>query len=448
MIDWKIFLTIALSAGLVVLCLAIAVIIRERFFKRSSVSPTTSTTPPTTNEKETEEEEKEKSKDRNWPWLALIGIVVVPLGIAMSIVFLTFNYTWTLPIVGTLRTPFLFLGLALVYLGFCLKTVKKEEYGVITLFGRMVKTVDEGLVFVPFWISQLFRFSTEQKTIEIGSGEQITPDTDGESPIIQCPKEIMVTFGDYEELATTPLPNGLPEWDGRKDAKDPFNRRVRASVKITIVVKIARQAVQQFVREVGTFEHGIAQLEKNARGVVDNICTKMTWAHFNHNQKEVAACLLASLEAFVADPKPQSFKHPAWRPIPKAVCWGLDIISVAVQPSAFAESVQTAFDSVASARQKKIATITDAAAARKKLEEDGEGNAAARKAMLFAEAEGAEKFGQICAESPEALALATLKAQENIAKEADFIIAPDADLVGLLAKGKKVLDRVGKGGTP
>ncbi len=359
----------------------------------------------------------------------------------MYIVFSSFNYTWSLPLVGNLRTPFLFLGLALVYLGFSLKTVKENEYGVIILLGKMIKTVDSGLVFVPLWVSRLVPFSTQQKTVEIGSGEETPSDH-----VIQFPKEILVTFGDCEELDKKTLPAGLPEWEGRKDATEPLNRRVRASVKVTVVVRIARDSVQQFVRQVGTFEHGIAQLEQNARGVVNDICTKITWAYFNHNQRKVAECFLASLEMFVADPKSQSLGHLAYHPIPKAVCWGLDIISVTVQPSFFAESVQAAFDSVAAERETKIATIEAVAGERKKLEEEGAGTAEARKLMLFAEAAGAQEFARICKDSPEALALATLKAQENIAKEADFIIAPDADLVGLLAKGKKVLDTMGKGG--
>jgi len=374
MIDWKIFLTIAAAAISLIVVMALIVVAKERFFaKRSAAVPTTT-----------------NSSDRDWPWLVIIGIVAIPLGIAELIVFLSFNYTWTLPFVGNLRMPFLFLGLALVYLGFCLRTVKEDEYGVISVLGRMMKTVDSGLVFVPLWVARLLPFPTQQKTIEMGSGEATPPEAGTTSHIIQCPKEIMVTFGDCEELKTTPFPDGLPLWEGMKDATEPLNRRVRASIKVMIVVRIARDAVQQFVKQVGSFENGIAQLEKNARGVVDDVCTKMTWAYFNHNQREVAEWLLVSLEAFVGDPNPHKHDHAAYKKAvtDKTMPWGLDIISVAVQPSAFAESVQTAFDSVAQARQTKIATITAAEGARKKLEEEGAGNASATRAMRIAEADG------------------------------------------------------------
>ncbi len=372
MIDWKLFLTIAAAAISFVVVMAIAVIIRERFFAKRSTIQTAAT----------------NSSDRNWSWLVIIGTVVVPLGIATVIVFLSFNYRWNAPLVGELRTPFLFIGLALTYLGFSLRSVKKDEYGVITFFGRMVKTVDSGLVFVPRSVADLFPFPTHQITIEIGSGEETPPEEGSASHIIQCPKEIMVTFGDCEGLKTTPLPKGLPPWEGGADINEPLNRRVRASVKVTIVVKIARSAVQQFVRTVGSFEHGIAQLEKNARGIVDDTCTKITWAYFNHNQKEVAKRLLVQLEAFVADPNPQYPEHLAREENKKVERWGLDIISVTVQPSAFAEAVQTAFDSVAAARETKIATIETAAGKRKQLEEEGAGTANALQALRVAEAAG------------------------------------------------------------
>ncbi len=445
MIDWKIFFTIVSAAMSIVFVMALIVIAKERFFKRSPAAPT-------------------PTDDRDWPWLVIIGMVAVPLGISVSVVFLTLNYTWRLPLVGDLRTPFLFLGLVLVYLVFCLKTVKENEYGVISFFGYMLKTVDGGLAFVPFLLCRLIPLPASQKTVEIGSDDSektsVSEPRDEALGIIRCAAPLSVMFAEKGEVTKESLTKigiiGLPYWEGLEKNDDPLNGRLKAGLKLTIVVRVARDAAQKFVKRVGSFENAIQQLEKNARGIVDDICTKITWAYFNRHQEEIADCLLGGLESFVADPDHKS-KHYKQNP-KNTEPWGLDIIEAAVQPSALASVIQAKIDDVTAAREEKISIEIRAAAKKKELQEHGEGNADAEGKMLEAKANGrlnmltaeANGLAKLIEEYKKERAIGseilTIKARERVAETADHTIISD-DILGPAAiKIKTALDAVSKKG--
>jgi regulator of protease activity HflC (stomatin/prohibitin superfamily) len=378
------------------------------------------------------------------------------------------NYTWERrPLIGDIRLPFVIIGLALGYLAASFKSVKEDEYGVVSFFGLMIKTTDSRLIFVPFLLCRLIRLSTSQITIEIGGGEvgdSTAISQKNGSNFVRCPEPLMVTFADGKEIEGQPMPKGLLEWPGTKNHDEPFNRRLRASLKVTIVVRIAQAAAQQFIRRVHTFENAVEQLDKSARGVVDDTCTKITWAYFNHHQQDVADHLLANLEDFVGDPNFQDpthlshLSHPSHpsHHLGKVLRWGIDVISAAVQPSAFADNVQQAFDSVTAARETRIAVEETAKGARKKLEEEGEGTAYAeeklltakatgRRKMLKAEADGlADLIAEYQKEPEIGGEILTLKAKENVAATAAHTIISDDILGPAAVRVMKAVDAASK----
>lgn len=472
MIDWKIFLTIATAALAIIFVMAIAVIAKERFFKRSpapapapipapSPSPIPPPPPPTSS----------SSKINLWrDWL---GFPVIGLTIGALLVGITY---WYAPnYISPLGTPLHPWLLVLFGFGFLLfgrvQTVEQDQLGVKTMLGMVIQTFGPGPTFVPVGLCKLTKLPANQFSIQIGASE--TAPTmhllDGlatAATIEQCQESLEVNFATPEQAKWT-----LDEVEERQireeDAatiekvkerralylRDSINTRLTAKMRITFLVQIDPGATREFAKNIVAPERAILELNELARAVVGRWCGKRTPAFVTRNLGLLGREILHNAEDLVGDAKPAKVeladgtKVIRHRDHINPQPWGLDIIRTEVHSPTFPEEVRTAIASVAKniADGEALSRLADGE--KEKRIKEGAGAAEARKSMLFAEAGGAEEFARICKDSPTALALATLKAQENIAKEADFIIAPDADLVGLLAKGRKVLDTIGKGGT-
>lgn len=237
----------------------------------------------------------------------------------------------------------------ILYTIFSFRTVGPTELGAILFFGKPIKEVSSGLVFVPLGICKL---ETETRLViqeELPGNPELIFRGDGETPKGMFPP-IRIPFADKPE-----------------EGDDPLNRRVTAEIVPVIRWRILTYIT--FLINIGSKEEAKRQMED----VTIALCMREL------PQKSVAEALVTL----------QDFNKKLQKTIEELVAsWGIKVETAQIKLINFHRVLNKAIASVAEAGFKKKAVITEGEGERQKRLLEGEGSGLAEKAILDGRTDG------------------------------------------------------------
>jgi regulator of protease activity HflC (stomatin/prohibitin superfamily) len=231
----------------------------------------------------------------------------------------------------------------ILYTIFSFRNVGQTELGAILFFGKPVKEVSSGLVFVPFGICKL---EIETRLViqeELPGNPELIFRGDGETPKGMFPP-IRIPFADKPEKGD-----------------DPLNKRITAEIVPVIRWRILNYIT--FLINIGSKEEAKRQMED----VTIALCMREL------PQKSVAEALVTL----------QDFNKKLQKTIEELVgSWGIKVETVQIKLINFHRELNKAIASVAEAGFQKKAVITVGEGERQKRMLEGEGSGLAEKAVL------------------------------------------------------------------
>lgn len=283
----------------------------------------------------------------------------------------------------------------ILYTIFSFRTVGPTELGAILFFGKPVKEVSSGLVFVPFGICKL---ETETRLViqeELPGNPELIFRGDGETPKGMFPP-IRIPFADKPE-----------------EGDDPLNRRVTAEIVPVIRWRILTYII--FLINIGSKEEAKRQMED----VTIALCMREL------PQKSVAEALVTL----------QDFNKKLQKTIEELVAsWGIKVETAQIKLINFHRELNKAIAGVAEAGFKKKAVITEGEGEKEKRMLEGEGSGLAEKAILDGRTAGFEEMTKRLRIKPELVLNAeTARAITSNPGQKTVIVGPRgfADIVGI-----------------
>lgn len=330
------------------------------------------------------------------------------------------------------------------YILMSLKIVGPTELGAVLLFGRPIKEVESGLVFVP-WIIYSLRKETKN-TIQMelpGEPEKVQKkDQDNIREGMVAPIRIVHAS---EETAI-----GTPE-EKKRFSGDSLHRRMTTEVSFIVRFRIIN--FKDFLEAVGSFEGprgAKKQMEDTVIAVAQNELGKRTPAQTIDDFVNINTTIRNAVEYLIGERpiNPVTGLPPAR---PKRH-WGVDLEDAYIKLIDPGEHVNTALAVTSSQVAAKPGIIVEAQARKEKVKLLGEGAGLAREAIKKGEAAGQLAILKAAAEGRVAIVkashgkagklIATLETMSQTSKDAKFIVTHPSDLLGMVAGAKVLIDQV------
>jgi regulator of protease activity HflC (stomatin/prohibitin superfamily) len=268
-----------------------------------------------------------------------------------------------------------------------LKSIGPTELGALLVFGRPVKELRSGLVFIPTGICSL---KTETRLV-------VQDELPADPEKIFRPKE------DESEIK---IPKGFKPpiritFAYRKgEDSDPLNNRITAEVVPVIRWKIIDYL--KFLAKIGSKEEARRQMEDAAvENLLENLA-KITPSDALKNLEKPNKELKKALEMAVED-------------------WGIELRGAKIKSINFNRELNEAITEIPKADLKREATILTAKGEKKKRELEGKGAGAAEKAVLSGRTKGLVDMAEKLGVKPE-LVLSALTAQSITDSESNKVI--------------------------
>jgi len=303
-----------------------------------------------------------------------------------------------------------------------LSTIGPTELGALLVFGRPVKELGSGLVFIPFGICSL------EKETRLVIQDELPTDPDKIFRPGKEESELNIADPKYKDFKPPiRIPFGYPDKEGLEN-EDPLDNRVTAEVVPVIRWKITKGKYLTFLTTIGSREDARRQMEDTTVATLMEAFAQIT-----------PAVALKGLKAHNENLKKKL--------IESVVGWGIEIIDAEVKAINFNRSLNEAITSVPEADLEKHAKILIAEGERRKLELEGEGAGAAEKAILDGRTEGLVQMAKKLGVNPE-LVLSALTAQSITDNPSDkVIIAGSEGFTNLAAMAGAIGETIKKGGS-
>lgn len=252
------------------------------------------------------------------------------------------NWGWVIFFTQTLYTIFSF------------KIVGPTELAAILFFGRPIKSVSSGLIFVPLGICQLAKETRLTIQDEIPADPEHIFRGDGATPPNMFPP-IRIPFND------------------RPEGDDPLSRRITAEI-----VPVIRWRIKDyicFLTTIGSRQEAKRQMEDATVGLCMRELPHKTVAEALIGLKDFNIELQKTIEEMVEK-------------------WGIHTETAQIKQINFHHALNDSISSVPEAEFKAKATVKTAEAEKKKRSLEGAGSGAAEKAILDGRTEGIENMAK------------------------------------------------------
>ncbi len=326
------------------------------------------------------------------------------------------------------------------------ENVEPDQAGLKKFFGKIIQKVGEGPSLVPPWLFTLTRYPLLQFDIQIGAKEtkstlRLLQNVVSQEALESCqtsldeplevnfapPEQAKWTLDYLEEEAIAKGNDTVRKRVRQREltyAKDPMNSRLTAKMRVTFVVRIDAERLDDFARNIVTPERAILELNELGRAIVGRWCGKRTAAFVSRNIGLLGREVLYHAEDLVGEsnptqllltqeteklvtedqilPKEKETKETKGQKIEKYVRrkrenvnkkpWGLDIVRTEVHALGLPEAVNTAVADIAKSRAEATAQSNRADGEKAERAKKGIGDARAVRAMNLASASESGKF--------------------------------------------------------
>lgn len=323
-------------------------------------------------------------------WFVVIFVSVVFLGLEYSwfskheeVIFgIEWNWGWAIFFAQILYTIFSF------------RTVGPTELGAILFFGKPIKVVSSGLVFVPLGVCQLAKETRLTIQDELPGDPEKIYRGDGPAPAGMFPP-IRIPFANK--------PKG----------EDPLYRRVTAEVIPVIRYRISDYIL--FLTTIGSIEAAKKQMEDSTIALCMRELTKIPVAEALIGLQEFNQKLQETIENLV---------HP----------WGVEVRTAQIKLINFHHDLNQAIANVPEAEFEAKVLAKKAEGEKRKRQLEGEGNGLAEQAILSGRTAGFEEMAKkLKIKSELVLNAETARAITSNPGQKTIIVGPQgfADIVGI-----------------
>lgn len=280
--------------------------------------------------------------------------------------------------------------------------IQPDELAVRTRFGKPIDILSSGLPFIPPGIYGLVPFTTRTKNFEaptepekIWREDTSPPEGSDMKPPIRVTFRSAITdeqarriFGDHskeymqgEEWGDYSLkrPDGKVIVFSADCENDGLNQK-RLTTEITPVVRWRIRDAIKYVKNIGSEEEVVRQIEDEMVSVLARICPQISASQAKANMEWLNELLRRAVERRVSGKEAD-----------RSDGWGIDIEGAYLKPISFNHSLNSEIADVVEAIYRKESTITDAEGERKKRELEGKGAGVAARELAHREREGKAK---------------------------------------------------------
>lgn len=291
------------------------------------------------------------------------------------------------------RIPWWFVPLGLiVYSTLIFRTIGPDQQGLVLRFGRPVYLADSGLVLSPPPVCKLIKATTAIMQWEFPAEPEKIFYKDLKDHVLPpgMVPPIRITFGARKDEPPNNQATKIP-------AKDPFDKRLAATVAFTVSIRIRN--LKKFVAVLG-LTGGVNKarkiLQDLGEGVFNDKLSQITPAAAMLQLPDLRNHLLARMEKRVTGIEIVTDVNGNLTEIQKEVHdWGIEVTDVVIKPFGFSHDLNTAVTGVSVAEQNAITKGINADATANETRVTGQANADERFYMLEAEADGAEKIATV-----------------------------------------------------
>ena len=329
------------------------------------------------------------------------------------------------------------LGVLLAYLVLSFRILQYNQVGAIFFLGYPWKEVGPGgLCFVPFLISWAQLFSTNAFQLELPGEPERVQKTDQDNLREGMRPPIRTTQAEAESALYWYETEDTREWRFKKFQEfeeveqkailaDPLHHRLTTEPVVIVRWRLRRvengDTLFKFIENIGSVEEANRQIEDTVVATLRTNFAKVTagnalsaMAFFNQRIRERVEILIG--------------ERPDETGVLREAPWGIELLDVQIKDIDPGKTINTSLSGAAAAIKDKEAAIRKA-----------EGDKAREVLIGEGRAEAIRKVGEALS-TPDGLLAGQLQAGIEVAKEADFMILPEA--YGLIGSFAKTLERV------
>lgn len=291
-----------------------------------------------------------------------------------------------------------------VIAGWLLASIRKigpTEQGVTLFFGRPIKNVPSGLVFVPWGICSLIKETRLVRQQQYPDDPEKVWKGDGPVPEGMMAPIRVVHFG--------------------KDGEDSLSRRITSEA--SIIVRYQIDDLKVFIQKIGSVKEAERQLRDAITAKVREDLAKKTPAETLAEWGAINDVLKTHVEAMVSS-------------------WGVTVEDVRLEEVDLGKTVNSALRNVPAAELEKQARATRAEAKRIELEKEGRGNAKAAQLLLEAQAKGSKALAEELKIEEGEIILAMRVLEQALKAGNQVIISGNGGLGDLITMAKSVVTAV------
>ncbi|MFH0803541.1 MAG: SPFH domain-containing protein [Candidatus Tagabacteria bacterium] len=367
-------------------------------------------------------------KDR---FLLVIGIVYIVffLAEAVEIFFrryefnvIGFNWNWGWAV-------FFF---QVLYTGFCLRTVGPTEWGALLFFGKPIKQLGPGLVFVPWPFCILVKETKLTIQLELPGEPEEVERADQDKPGQGKKIPIRITHASLESAIDPETKKPFTDTQKKAMADDPLNQRLTSEVSFIVRYKI--KDFIKFLSTIGSAKEASRQISDTVVLTGQTELAKLTPAQTLTRLKIVSRTIRNSVDYLVGeipDPDTQKQKDP----------WGIDVEDASIKLIDTGRRVNVSIADATAAGFEKTAVIQKADGERERLIREGAGVATARRLLLEAEAKGTEALAK-ASESDAGKLVVQLQTIKTALEKSQYSILAGSDLASAIAAIHETWDKV------
>ncbi len=320
-------------------------------------------------------------------------------------------------------------------------TVKNDEIGAIEFFGKLLKNVPSGPVFVPWPFFKVIREKKLVMQIEFPNEPEKVWKGDDDKIEAGFVPPIRITHADYktamyfdEKVGVDVDPPQIPsltldELDKRTGTakaayeSDPLHGRL-----VSEVSGYVRLRVNDLVRFKGmteSIEDAAHQIQDTVVAALQDIVALLTPAHANANKMRISSLLRRRVEVMVGE-KAKPGETDGDR---RKRAWGISVEDVDVKLFDWRKRVNTSIADANAAGFLKRKRITDSEGVKEEKINHGKGDAGAAREVFAANAAGVRMLSEEIAQGSGELA-ARLQTMERVASESEFMVLPNDSIFG------------------